>query len=93
MNKLPSYTLIVHTNDRFKNKCFNKDATSYLQQALDWNIFLVQSIFLEEKKKKRAYFHQHSSLAKTAVNSYTYLLIYFAVQVVGCNSPTLHSSL
>lgn len=24
--------------DRFKNKCFNKDATSDLQQALHWNI-------------------------------------------------------
>lgn len=37
--------------DWFKNKCFNKDATSYLQQAPDWNIFLVQSIFLKKKKK------------------------------------------
>lgn len=38
--------------DRFKNKCFNKDATSYLQQAPDGNIFLVQSIFLKKKKKE-----------------------------------------
>lgn len=81
--------------DRFKNKYFNKDATSYLQQAPDWNIFLVQSIFLK-KKKKRPYFHHHhhhSSLAETAVNSYTSLLIYFEVQGLGSNSPTLHSSL
>lgn len=32
--------------DRFKNKCFNKDVRSYLQQALDWSISLVQSIFV-----------------------------------------------
>lgn len=82
--------------DRFKNKCFNKDATSYLQQAPDGNIFLVQSIFLKKKKKRRAYFHHHhhhSSLAETAVNSYAPLLIYFEVQVLGSNSPTLDSSL
>lgn len=32
--------------DRFKNKCFNKDVRSYLQQALDWSISLVQSVFV-----------------------------------------------
>lgn len=57
--------------DRFKNKCFNKDATSYLQQALDWNIFLVQIIFL--KKNLRAYFHHnhYSSFVERGLNCYT----------------------
>lgn len=76
--------------DRFKNKCFNKDATSDLQQALHWNTL---------KKKKvcvcgAAYFHHyHSSFVETAVNSYTSLLLYFEVWAIGCNSPAFNCSL
>lgn len=70
--------------DRFKNKCFNHDATSYPQQALNWNIFLVHSIFGGQNGERvNFHHHHHNSLVETAVNSYTSLLMYFEVQVIG----------
>lgn len=77
---------------RFKNKCFIKDTRSYLQQALDWSIFLVQSIFLKKKIKIIDCFQYHNSIVETAVNSYTYLLIYFEVQCIGYSASNLHST-
>lgn len=75
--------------DRFKNKCFKKDARSYLLQAFDWSISLCRAS--SWGKIKAFFLKHHSSVVGTAVSSYSYLLVYFEVQCTGRSAPTLPS--
>lgn len=73
--------------DRFKNKCFKKDARSYLQQALDWSLCKASSW----GKIKAFFLKHHSSVVGAAVSSYSYMLMYFEAQHTECGAPTLPS--